>query len=328
MLTRRGLLAGTLTVVARTLACASMPLAQALERIFRVVALSELPRFAPTEDRWRSALRTRGYVEGQNLMLDFRWGDGRPETIRKLAADVAAGQPDVVLTTGTPAALAAKQATKTIPIVTISGDPIREGLVAALSRPGGNVTGVFLPLDDLAAKRVQLLSELVPNLRTVAILSNPSHSIARSQVTSAEAAARARGITAHRVDLARESDVERAFAQIVAARADGVIVTQEAVTFQAIPRLSMIAAKHRLPASHAYREFAEAGGLMSYGVTLQESMGLAAISVDRILKGANPAELPVQVPTKFELVLNMKTAKALDLTIPSLLLARADQVLE
>ena len=302
--------------------------AQPSRRIFRLASLSELPRFPLAEARWRRALQTRGYVEGKTVTFDFRWGDGRPQTLKRIAAELVATKPDVILTTGTPAALAAKETTSTIPIVTHSSDPIGERLVATLSRPGANVTGVFVPLDELATKRVQFLNEIVPHLRTVAIVSNPTHPTARSQAKSAEAAARMLRISSHRISLMKESDVERAFAEIVAARADGIVLTQEAVTFQAIPRIAEAAAKNRLPASHAYREFADAGGLMAYGVNLDEVFALAAFSVDRILTGANPAQLPVQQPTKFELVINLKTAKALGLTIPSSLLTRADEIIE
>ncbi len=319
--------------VARVGAVLAAPLgakAQQAERVYRIGALSELPRYDPTVERWRRAFARRGYVEGQNTIFEFRWGDGSGDTLRLRAAELVTLKLDIIMTTGHPASVAARKATATIPIVIMSADPLSDGLVATLGRPAGNVTGVFLPLADLAAKRVQLMKELVPDLRSVAIVSNPNSSTSRLQADSAESAARVLRITPHVVGLSSNSEahVEKAFSAIVARGAKAVVVTQDAVTFQASRAIAQLTAKHRLPSSYAYREFAEAGGLMAYGTSLEENIDLAAFAADRVLKGAKPADIPMLQPTKTELIINLKTAKALGLTIPQSLLLRADQVIE
>ena len=205
---------------------------------------------------------------------------------------------------------------------------MHDKLVESLARPGGNVTGVVLPFIDLAAKRVQLLKEVSPHVRNVAIIVNTTHPTGRLQAKRAEGAAASLGMTSFSVSLLRIADTAEAFARILEGRADALLVTQDAVTFQAAPRIAEFALQQRLPASHAYSEFVAAGGLISYGMSLPQVMEVAASLANKILRGANPAELPAQQPTKAELGLNLKTAKALGLTIPPSLLLRADQVVE
>jgi putative ABC transport system substrate-binding protein len=321
---RRAFVTGLGSLLAAPLAAE----AQQAGKVYRVGALSELPRYAPTEERWRRALARYGYVEGRNTTFEFRWGDGSAETLRVRAAELIALNPDVILTSGHPAAVAAKRATTTIPIVAMSANPVADGLVASLARPGGNVTGVVTPMAELAAKRIQLMKEIAPDIASLAIVYNPANPTARLQRDSAEAAAHAVRIAVQLVPLASRADVETAFKAIVARGTKSVVVMQDAVTFQSGPAIAALAAKHRLPSSLPYREHAEAGALMSCGLDLQEMVDLVAAAADKILKGVKPADIPMQQPVKTELVINLKTAKALGLTIPPSLLLRADQVIE
>ena len=324
MITRRSALVSLMSLLAAPIASE----AQQTGKVYRIGALSELPRYTPTVERWQRALARRGYAEGQNAIFEFRWGDGTAATLRMRAAELVSLNPDIILTTGHPAAVAAKQATTTIPIITTSADPLHDGLVASLGRPGGNVTGVVTPFADLAAKRVQLLKEAAPDIVSLAIIFNPSSPTARLQTAGAEAAARALGITPQLIGLSSKAEIEGVFATIIARRMRAVVVMQDAVTFQSGPAIAKFAAKHQLPASLPYREHAEAGGLMSYGLDLQEIMDLAAFAADKILRGANPADFPMQQPVKFEFIINRRTARALGLTIPPSLLLRADQIIE
>jgi putative ABC transport system substrate-binding protein len=314
----------------RALAFLLAPLAaeaQQAGKVYRIGFLSDVAP-GPSERFWREALRQVGYVEGQNAVLHFRWASERPEALPRLATELVEAKVDVILTGSTPPALAAKQVTRTIPIITISADPIGTGLVTSLARPEGNVTGVFLPLNDLAAKRLQLLKEAVPSLDSVAIIWNPANPTARLQGESTEAAARTLGIATHSVELRSASDVEAAFARVVARRVRGFIVMQDPITLRAAAGAARLAAKHSLPGSYTYRDFTDAGGLMSYGPNRRANFDVVALYADKVLKGAKPADLPMEQPTKFELVINLKTAKALGLTIPPPLLLRADQVIE
>lgn len=302
--------------------------AQQVRKVHRVGVLSDTARRETTESRWRDALRQLGYVEGENLELLFVWADERFERFPGLLAELMRSKVEIILTISTPAAMAAKQATTTIPIVTMSAEPVAAGLVASLARPGGNVTGVFLPHADIAAKRLQLLQEIVPGLDSVAIVFNPENSGAVPQLNSAKTAARQLAITTHIFELRAQADVEPVMAAIVAKRAQGLVVMQDPIVCAAVGKLAALAAKHRLPASYPYTEFSDAGGLLSYGVSLSGMFAMAADYADKLLKGTKPSELPMQQPTKTEMVINLKTAKAMGITIPQGVLNRADEVIQ
>lgn len=309
------------------LAIAPMASAQSTAKVHRVLVASDAARGETTEKRWRSALRHWGYVEGQNLVLQFVWAEEKPERLAGLIGERLRSNVDLILTASTLAAATAKKTTSTIPIVTITAEPVSAGLAASVARPGANVTGVYLPLADLAAKRLQLMKEVVPSVHSVAIVFNPAHPAAVAQLRSTELAARALGITVQALEFRNQGDVEAVDAAMLAKKPGGLIVMQDTVTFRASGKLAQLAARHRLPASHAYGEFADAGGLFSYGFNLYEVFVLAAGHADKLLKGARAAELPMEQPTKFELVINLKTAKALRLTVPSELLLRADRTI-
>lgn len=302
--------------------------AQQEAKVHRVGVLSELSHNPVTEHRWRSALRGRGYVEGENLVLIFRWAEERFGALPRLAAELVDLKVDLILTSSTPTAAAAKKVTTTIPIITQSADPVGAGLVSSLARPGQNVTGVFLPLVEMGAKRLQLLREVVSDLDSVAIVWNPANRTASDQAKKAEAAAETLGVAVHSIELVMQLNLEAAFAAMNAKRVRGLIVMQDPVTLRAAPRLAELAARYRLASSHAYREFVDAGGLMSYGVSLPALFEATGRYADKVLKGASPADLPMEQPNKYELVINLKAAKALGLTIPPALLLRADQVIE
>ena len=296
-------------------------------KVHRVGVLSDTARREATESRWRNALRQLGYVEGENLALLFMWADERFERYPGLVAELMRSKVELILTISTPAAMAAKQATATIPIVTMSAEPVAAGLVASLARPGGNVTGVHAQHTEIAAKRLQLLKEIVPGLDSVALVSNPENSGTVAQENRAKAAARELGIAAHVFALRTQADAEPVMAAIVAKRAPGLVVMQDPIVCAAVGKLAALAAKHRLPAAYPYTEFADAGGLISYGLSLSGMFELAADYADKLLRGAKPSELPMQKPTKTEMVINLKTAKALGITIPPGVLERADEVI-
>ena len=273
-------------------------------------------------------LRRLGYVQGQNLTLEIRSAQGEVERLPNLAAELVVAGVDVIIAGGTEASVrAARQATTTIPIVVIAidYDPIAKGYGASLARPGGNVTGVFLQQLELSAKRMALLRETVPKLSRVAILWDPS---AADQFKAANSAARSLGIRVQSLEIRNPAGLPGAFAMAARERADAVFVVTTAVFFRERIQVSKLAVESRLPAVYPLREYAEAGGLMSYGTNLPEMFRRAAVYVDRIFKGAKPGDLPMEQPTKFELVINLKTARALGLMIPPSLLQRADQVIE
>jgi ABC-type uncharacterized transport system substrate-binding protein len=274
-------------------------------------------------------LRKLGYVDGQSLAVERRSAEGKVERLPNLAAELVRAGVDVIVTAGGEAPLrAARDATSTIPvvIVAIDYDPVARGYVASLARPGGNVTGVFLQQIELTAKRMELLGAMLPKLTGLAILWDAS---AADQHKAAEGASRSLGIRVRSIEVRNpSSDLRSAFATAAKDRADAVFVVTTATFFRERGQIARLAIDHRLPAVFALKEFAEAGGLMSYGTNLPAMLRRAAVYVDKILKGAKPADLPVEQPTKFELVINLKTAKALGLTIPQTLLLRADQVIE
>jgi putative ABC transport system substrate-binding protein len=278
-------------------------------------------------------LRDLGYVEGRNLVIEYRSAEGKPERLRALAAELVSLKVDVILAPSSVHVLAAKQATRTTPIVFVnSGDPVASGLVTSLARPGGNVTGLSTLAVDLIGKCLEQLPQAVPGVSRVAVLWNPGGDGAerteRDMLKRAEVAGQALGMRLQFVEVRGPADFERAFSEMTGARAGALTVLQSTMFFLERRRLADLAAKNRLPAVYTSREFVDAGGLMSYGPDFADLFRRAATYVDKILKGAKPGDLPVEQPTKFELVINLKTAKALGLTIPPSLLARADQIIE
>ena len=277
-------------------------------------------------------LRDLGYVQDRNVVIEYRDAEGQYGRLPALAAELVALKVDVIVVTNTPAALAAKQATRTIPIVLAwVADPVGSGLVTSLARPGGNVTGLSFFAPELVGKRLQLLTEIVPRVSRVAALWHPGDlgELTEKQMrTEEDVAARALGVRLQVVEARGPEDFDRAFSDMTRAHMDAVIVQSTNIFFIERGRLVDLAARSRLPAMYQGREFVDAGGLISYTANVADLFRRAATYVDKILKGAKPADLPVEQPTKFELVINLKTAKALGLTIPPSLLLRADQVIE
>ena len=277
----------------------------------------------------REGLRQLGYAEGQNLVIEYRSADGRDDRFPGLARELLALKVDVIVTRGTPAAKAVKNATSTVPVVMMaSGDPVGVGLVTSLARPGGNITGLSAIVGELSPKRLELIREIVPGLARIAVLANTSNDAVRRDWARIETAARSLGVQSQLLDL-RESDaLGPTFDDASARRADALVVVIDAITQANQQRIVGLAMKHRLPAIYSSREFVDAGGLISYGVSYPDLYRRAATYVDKILKGTKPADLPVVQPTKFELVINLKTAKALGIEVPPSLLALADGVIE
>ena len=282
--------------------------------------------------RWnalRGRLRELGYVEGQNVVFEPRWGNGQAARLPSLAAELIDIRVDILVTATSEAALAAKQATSSVPIVTATtGDPVKLGLVASLARPGGNVTGVISLNSDLAGKRLELLKQLIPRASRIAILRVPENRSSVLSVRDTEHASRSLGVAVQIVDARDPRDFDAAFLTMKRARADAVILGVNTPFIAERRRLAKLAVLHRLPMMTPAKEYAEAGGLLSYGTNYLDQFRRAATYVDKIIKGAKPADLPVEQPTTFELVINMKTAKALALAIPPSLLLSADQVIE
>jgi putative ABC transport system substrate-binding protein len=289
--------------------------------------------FIPSEGQhlWqacRQGLRDLGYVEGQSIILEPRWAEGKHERLPDLVADLVRLNVDVIVAAATPASRAAKAATALIPIVIVAvGEPVRAGLVSSLARPGGNVTGLGLLTPDLSGKRLELLLEIVRKLSRVAILMNPENPVSAIFFEETDAAARKLGIELQRLDARHPQDIERAF-EAMSDQADALIVFDDPALWSYRPRIVALAAARRKPAMYGLRDFVDDGGLMSYGPNRPDQYRRTAIFVDKILKGAKPADLPVEQPTKFDLVLNLKAAKALGLDVPPMLLARADEVIE
>ena len=277
----------------------------------------------------REGLRQLGYAEGQNLVIEYRSADGRDDRFPGLARELLALKVDVIVTRGTPAAKAVKNATSTVPVVmTASGDPVGVGLVTSLARPGGNITGLSAIVGELSPKRLELIREIVPGLARIAVLANTSNDAVRRDWARIETAARSLGVQSQLLDLRKSDALGPTFDDAGARRADALVVVIDAITQANQQRIVDLAMKHRLPAIYSSREFVDAGGLISYGVSYPDLYRRAATYVDKILKGTKPADLPVVQPTKFELVINLKTAKALGIEVPPSLLALADGVIE
>jgi ABC-type uncharacterized transport system substrate-binding protein len=279
-------------------------------------------------DAFRQGLRELGYTEGQNIKLIFPSTEVKPERLGQLAAELVSLNVDLIVAPTTPGALKAMNATKTIPIVMPTTiDPVGSGLVASLARPGGNATGLTSIASDLSGKRLELLKEVVPGASHIAVLSNPNSASVPSQMREAKVAAQALGIRLQPLDVRGLDDFEKVFRAATKERASALIMLDDAFVFTHRTRVVKLAAKSRLPAIYGFTECVEDGGLMSYAANLSDMYRRAAVYVDKILKGAKPADLPVQQPTKFEFVVNLKTAKQIGLTIPPNVLARADRVI-
>jgi ABC-type uncharacterized transport system substrate-binding protein len=305
--------------------------AQAPAKVPRIGFLSARP---PADNPYfiqsfREGLRDLGYVEGQNIAIEYRFAEGRPERLPALAAELVRLKVDVIVTGGPPAPEAAKQATGTIPIVfAVAADPVAVGLVASLAQPGGNITGLASISGEIVGKQLELLKEVVPKISRVAVLQNPSNQTQAHTLRQAEGAARALGVQLHIVQARTPPQIDAAFAAMRSQRAGCILVLRDPLFLSQRIQIAALAAKSRLPAMYGFREEAEAGGLMAYGTSVPLMYRRAATYVDKILKGARPADLPVEQPTKFDLVINLKTAKALGLTIPQSLLRRADEVIQ
>jgi putative ABC transport system substrate-binding protein len=283
---------------------------------------------SPFVATFRQGLNETGYVEGQNVAIEYRWAEGHYDRLPALAADFVGRKLDVIVAGGIPSALAAKTATSMIPIVFVAGDPVAAGLVAGLARPGGNVTGVSMLSVELTPKRVELLSELVPEAQVIALLVNPNNAHTEDVIRDVREAARAKGVQLQILKAGTESEIDTAFASFVELRAGALVISTDSFFFSRHKQLVALAARYAVPAIYEWREFADAGGLISYGPSFTAASRLLGIYVGKILNGAKPADLPVQQPTTFELVINLKTAKELGLTVPQSILARADEVIE
>jgi putative tryptophan/tyrosine transport system substrate-binding protein len=321
---RRELLAALGGAVAWPLA------ARAQQAAMPVIGYLTASTFQPWHAGIKQGLSETGYVEGRNIAIEYRWADGKYDRLPALAADLVRHQVSVIAASGTSApGLAAKAATSTIPIVFQTGsDPVRDGLVASMNRPGGNVTGVSRLAVTIAPKQLELLHKLSPKATVVGLLVNPTNQRSELVVQQIEEATRALGLRLHVLKVSTEGELDSVFASAVQLGVGVLLVAQEPSYFRWREQIITLAARHAIPATYGQREYPAAGGLMSYDASVADSFRQVGVYVGRILKGEKPADLPVMQPTKFELVLNLKTAKALGLTMPDELLALADEVIE
>jgi putative tryptophan/tyrosine transport system substrate-binding protein len=279
-------------------------------------------------EAFRQGLRDLGYVEGQNIAIESRWAEGKSDRYSILAADLVRLEMDVIVAVGGAASKAAQQATKTIPIVmSLVNDPLGSGLVPSLARPGGNVTGISLMAPDLVGKQLEVLREMVPKVSRMALLRNPANPASEPQLREAEAAALALGVRLQTLEARVPQEIDRAFAAMTRERAGALVVLTDSIFTNQRRQIAELAAERRLPAVYGNSEHAEAGGLVAYSANFLDLERRAATFVDKILKGAKPGDLPVEQPTKLELIINLKTAKALGLTIPQSILVRADEII-
>jgi putative ABC transport system substrate-binding protein len=314
-------------------AAAAWPLAAGAQQATKVPTIGILGSGIPaTQGQWYAAfvqrLRELGWIDGRTVAIEYRWAEGRDERAAEIAAKFVQHKVDVIVTSATAGVVAAKQATSVIPIVfAAAGDPVGTGLVASLARPGGNVTGLSIQQTDLAGKRLELLREVIPGLRRLAMLVNVGNPLAVLDLGEVQAAARTFGLEVITLEIRRGEDITPAF-EALKGRAEALYVVIDPLVGTHRIRINTLVLAARLPTMHTLREGVEAGGLMSYGANLPDLFRRAADFVDKILRGAKPADLPVEQPTKFDLVINLTTAKALGLEIPPTLLARADEVIE
>jgi ABC-type uncharacterized transport system substrate-binding protein len=312
---------------------AAWPLAARAQQAGRRPTVGFLGATTPSADGQRFAafvqrLRELGWIEGRNVAIEVRWAQGLSERLAEIAAELVRLKVDVILTHTTPAVLAAKQATSLIPIVfATSGDPVGTGVVASLARPGGNVTGLSSQATDTVGKRLELLREVVPSLRRLAILANVGNPASVLQMREAQAAASTLGLIVEAAEIRRAEDIGSAF-EALKGRTDALNVVPDPLVNANRVRINTLALGARLPTMHNFREYVESAGLMSYGPNRSDAFRRAADLVDKILRGAKPGDIPVEQPTKFDLVINLTTAKALGLEVPPMLLARADEVIE
>jgi ABC-type uncharacterized transport system substrate-binding protein len=327
-----GLVVGLMLVLTLGLALAPLPAQGQQARVPSVGYLGNSSASLETDllEAFRLGLLELGYTEGQNIIIEYRWAEGRYDRFPTLVSDLVRIKVDAIVTAGTPGALAAKQATKTIPIVmAVAGDAVGTGLVASLARPGGNVTGSTTIVQELEGKRLELLKEVVPGLSRVAFLANPTNPLNPIVLKQTQLAASALRLKLEPiVKVTGIPELEAAFATISRVRPDALILVADRFLLAERARIVGFAEKGRLPTMYPYSEMVKDGGLMSYSPSYPDLFRRAATFVDKILKGAKPADLPVEQPTKFELVINLKAAKALGLTIPQSLLLRADQIIE
>jgi len=314
---------------------AAWPFAARAQQMGKVPRIGYLGSSSPSlephfVEAFRQKLRELGHIEGENIAIEYRWAEGQDRRLPELAAELVRLQPNVIVTAGTPGALAAMQATKTIPIVMASsGDPVGAGLVTSLARPGGHVTGFTIVGPQIEGKRLDLLKEAVPELSRVAVLWNPSYPASVSYFNTIENAGRTLRISLDPVaEVRRANELDNAFFAIASARPRALLVVADRFLLAHRKRIVEFAVAKRLPGMFPYREYVEAGGLMSYAPSNIELFRGAATYVDKILKGAKPGDLPVQEPTKLELIVNLKTSKAIGLTVPESFLLRADELIE
>ena len=306
--------------------------AQQVKKVHRIGFISSVSSetYSHLYKAFLQGLRDLGYVEGQNIVIEARWAEGKTDRLPELAAELARLKVDLIVSTGgTVTALAVKKAITTIPVVfTAGGDLTKVGLIASLARPGGNLTGFSLLTVELGTKRLELLKETFPKVRRVAVLGNPTNAAYATQVSEAQSAAKALGLQLQILEARGPEDFESAFAAMTRERAGALLTSTDAMFNAQRQRIVELAAKSRIPAIYEFKEFVEAGGLMSYGTNIVNVYRRVAVYVDKILKGAKPGELPVEQPTNFEFFINLKTAKQIGVTIPPNVLARADKVIK
>ena len=307
--------------------CAALASAQQPQNIPRVGILFIGGRDQPHLEAFKQGLRERGYIEGKNIALEYRYAEGNYDRLPRLAAELVRLKVDVIVTTASISASAAKEATNTIPIVMTSGNPLEMGLAASLAKPGGNVTGLTVMLTDLSGKRLELLKEAFPKITRVAAMWSPWESETVTGYKETKEAAKAFSLQLHSVELRSAEDIEKAFAQLPKSRSGALLVILNSLVTLHSKRIVELAAKHHLPGMYPTRQFTEEGGLMAYGPLMGDLYRRSATYVDKILKGAKPADLPVEQPTKFEFVINLKAAKQIGVTIPPNVLVRADRVI-
>ncbi len=326
--------AGGILMLTQALGLLGAPLVAESQQAGRVYRIGYLSGSSPATLKhhvagFRDGLRDLGWVEGQNILIEYRWAEGKAERLPDLAAELVRLKVDLIVAASTPGAQAAKHATREIPIVfAMVSDPVASGLVASLARPGGNVTGWSNMLPEMSGKLLELLKETLPGASRIAILWSPANPGKTLEFKEMRVAARVLGVTLQSLEVPAPKDLEAAFSAMTRGRPDALITFVDSVTLPHRQRIVEFAAKSRLPAIYQVREYVDAGGLMSYGLSVERQMRRAAFYVDRILRGTKPADLPVEQPTKFELVINLKTAKTLGLTIPQSVLIRADEVIQ